>query len=76
MSKLSLSRSRGQPVGPLTSTQVPRERQPPVEGLSREELLFQRQLEAALKKSRYAELLALKVQHVRQFLELSIFVGT
>ena len=52
MSKLSLSRSRGQPVGPLTSTQMPRERQPPVEGLSREELLFQRQLEAALKKSR------------------------
>jgi hypothetical protein len=53
MSKLSLSRTRGQPSGPLTSTQVPRGRDPPVEGLSREELLFQRQLEAALQKSRF-----------------------
>lgn len=49
MSKLSLSRNKGGTRGPLTSTQANTEST--TETLSREELIFQRQLEAALKKS-------------------------
>lgn len=49
MSKLSLSRNRGATRGSLTSTQAHTEST--TETLSREDILFQRQLEAALKKS-------------------------
>lgn len=53
MSRLSLSRNRAKVSGPMTSTQAPqRTRGPPVEGKSREDLLFYRQFEEALKRSR------------------------
>ena len=48
MSKLSLSRSRAKANGPMTSTQDPRAREVPTGRLSRDELIFQRQIEAAM----------------------------
>ena len=53
MSKLSLSRSRAKANGPMTSTQDPRAREVPTGRLSRDELIFQRQIEAAMLQSKW-----------------------